>query len=111
MAIINATDEEFEEQVIEESKKIPVLVDFWAPWCAPCLMLGPILEKLANSAKYKNKLILAKLNIEENPKKASEYRIMSIPSVKLFREEEVFNEFTGFMQEKEIEQWLDKNLK
>ena len=82
---IEVNDNDFEEKVINQSKEIPVIVDFWAEWCMPCLMLGPALEKLAE--EYKGKFILAKLNVDESPIISQRYKVMSIPAVKIFRNE------------------------
>ena len=105
---IEIDDNNFNEMVIERSKKIPVVVDFWATWCMPCLILGPILEKLAE--EYKGKFILAKLDIGENQVTSQKYGIMSIPAVKLFKNERAVDEFMGALPESAIRQWLDKNL-
>ncbi|MFA4960867.1 MAG: thioredoxin [Candidatus Pacearchaeota archaeon] len=105
---INITDENFEKEVIEKSNKIPVLVDFWADWCGPCMMLKPILEKIAK--EFGNKIILAKLDVQENQEKASEYGIMSIPNVKLFKNGEIIDEFTGVLPESRIREWLNSRL-
>ena len=77
------TDLTFEKEVIEASKKTAVIVDFYAPWCGPCLKLKPIIEKL--SREYTGEIKIISLNIEENLEKASEYSILSIPSVKMFK--------------------------
>ena len=94
----------FEEDVIHRSASVPVLVDFWAEWCAPCRMLSPVLEKLAE--KHKGEWELKKLNTEQFPDVATRYEIQSIPNVKLFSEGMVVNEFVGALPETSIEQWL-----
>ncbi len=99
---------DFQKDVLEESFNIPVLVDFWAEWCGPCRMLTPILEKLAQ--KYSDKWKLVKINTEEHPELAAQYRIRSIPNVKLFHKGKVINEFTGALPEKMIEDWLKKTI-
>ncbi len=106
--IIKVSDDDFQEKVIEQSKKIPVVVDFWAEWCGPCRMLGPVLEKIAK--EYNGKFILAKLNVERNRKMSQVYRIMGIPSVKMFKDGRIVDEFVGFLPEPSIKAWLNKNL-
>jgi len=105
---IEVDDNNFEELVIEQSKKIPVVVDFWATWCMPCLMISPILEKLAK--EYKGKFILAKLNVDNSPITAGKYGVMSIPNVKMFKNGKVTDEFIGAVPEPVARKWLDKNL-
>ncbi|RLJ01157.1 MAG: thioredoxin [Candidatus Aenigmatarchaeota archaeon] len=105
---IDVNDSSFEREVIEKSKEVPVVIDFWAPWCAPCLMLGPVLEKFAE--EYKGKFILAKVNVDENPQISQGYNIMSIPSVKMFKGGVIVDEFVGALPELSVKQWLDKNL-
>ena len=104
---IEISDKDFDKQVIQASKKVPVVVDFWASWCGPCRMLGPSMEKLAE--EYKGKFILAKLNVEENQEKPQEYRVMSIPSVKMFKNGKVIAEFVGAIPESQVRKWLDSN--
>lgn len=99
---------DFQKEVLETSFQIPVLVDFWAEWCGPCRMLGPVLEKLAE--KYSDKWKLVKINTEEHPEIAAKYGIRSIPNVKLFHKGKVINEFTGALPEKMIEDWLKKSI-
>ena len=106
---IEVNDENFQEKVIEQSKKIPVVVDFWASWCTPCLMLSPILEKLAK--EYNGKFILAKANVDENRITSQKYGVMSIPNVKLFKNGKVVDEFVGALPEPSVREWLNKNIR
>ena len=106
--VIDATDQDFEEKVIIRSMETPVVVDFWAEWCAPCHMLSPALEKFAE--EYKGKFILVKVNVDNARVKAQQYRIMSIPCVKMFKDGNVVDEFIGAIPEFNVKEWLDKNL-
>lgn len=107
--IIEATDNDFEEKVIKGSASVPVLVDFWAPWCAPCLMLSPTLENL--TTEYNGKFILAKVNVDESPTLSRKYSIMSIPAVKIFKEGVELDGFVGAYPENVVREMLDKILK
>ncbi|MEM4625250.1 MAG: thioredoxin [Candidatus Pacearchaeota archaeon] len=105
---VEVDDNNFKEEVIERSKKIPVLVDFFAEWCGPCRMLMPIMEKIAE--EYNGKLILAKVNVDNAIEKSYEYEISSVPNIKLFKNGRIVSEFLGYLPEEEIREWLDKNI-
>ena len=93
--VIEVNDDSFEDEVLKCS--LPVMVDFWAPWCGPCRMIAPITEKLAE--EYEGRLKLCKLNVDENPQTASKYRVMSIPQILFFKNGEVVDESTGAVSE------------
>ncbi len=99
---------DFQSDVIEASKTTPVLVDFWAEWCGPCVHLSPTLEKLAEEAG--DSWTLLKVNTESQPELAAEYGIRSIPNVKLFVNGEISGEFVGALPEEEIKRWLESNI-
>jgi len=106
--IIKITDQDFQEKVIEQSKKIPVVVDFYADWCGACQVLLPVIEKVAKD--YKDKFILVEVNVDGAPSTAEEYGVMSIPSVKLFKDGKIVDEFLGALPEPQIKEWAEKNL-
>lgn len=99
-------DDNFNQEVLEND--LPVLVDFWAPWCGPCKAVGPVLEEL--STKYSDKIKFVKLNVDENPEIAGEYRIMSIPTIKIFKKGKVVEDLIGFRSKLEFEKILAKHI-
>jgi thioredoxin 1 len=106
---VEVTNQNFKEEVI--NSKIPVLVDFWAPWCGPCLMMAPVLDEI--SEKYEGKIRIAKLNTEvpENQSLAYEYQIMSIPNMKLFENGKVTKELIGFRPKEILEEEIREFVK
>ncbi len=97
---------DFEQNVIEESRHRPVVVDFWAPWCGPCKSLKPILEKLAE--EYGGKFMLAKVNADENQELSTQFGVRGIPAVKAVVNGEIVDEFSGALPEAEVRTWLDR---
>ena len=100
--------ERFQEDVIETSHRKPVVVDFWAPWCGPCKMLGPVLDKLAKESKGAWRLV--KINTDKHPQIAQRYNVRGIPAVKLFVDGELADEFVGALPEPEVRKWLKPHL-
>ena len=103
---VDVSQADFERQVVAASFKQPVVIDFWAPWCAPCKVLKPILEKLA--AEYGGKFQLAKVNSDENPEISARFAVRGIPAVKAMVDGRIVNEFTGALPEGAVRDWLDK---
>lgn len=97
-------DKNFDQEVVKSEK--PVLVDFWAPWCGPCQVMGPIIDELAKEMGDKFKI--GKINVDENQETASKYDIMSIPALKIFKDGKVIKEFVGLQNKENLKEELNK---
>ena len=106
MAAIVVTDSNFEEKVVKNT--LPVLVDFWAPWCSPCKMAMPVLEEI--SEEYKEKLVVAEVNVDENSQSSSKFGVMSIPTVVLFNKNVEVGRQVGFSGKQAYEELIKKIL-
>lgn len=106
--IEKVTDGNFQAEVVEASKARPVMVDFWAEWCRPCLMLAPTVDEIARDLNGRLKVV--KLNVDENNQTAFEYRVQSIPTLLVFRNGQVVAQMVGFKPKDEIEKVLQPHL-
>jgi len=105
MSEITLTDQNFEEEVIKSTE--PVLVDFWAPWCGPCKMQGPIIDELAKD--YQDKPVkIAKLNVDESPSSANKFQIMSIPTIVIFKNGKPIDQMSGVHDKNTLAEKIDK---
>ena len=103
---IAVNDSNFDQMVLQA--KTPVLVDLWAPWCAPCRMVSPVVEELAS--EYEGRVSFAKLNVDQNPRTASRYGIMSIPTLLIFKDGKPLSNIVGFRPKAELKRSLDAAL-
>jgi len=103
---INITDTNFEQEVLKSD--LPVLVDFWAQWCAPCLMVAPVVEEIAK--EYNGKLKVCKLNVDEASNTASQYGIMSIPTLAIFKDGKVADKVVGALSKFELETTIKRYI-
>jgi thioredoxin 1 len=106
MATFNVMDSDFDTQVLGNS--LPVLVDFWATWCGPCKLAGPVLEEL--SEEYKDKVLVAKLDVDQNPIQSQKYGVMSIPTTVLFKDGKEIGRDVGFSGKEVFEELMKKGL-
>lgn len=104
--VLDVTDQSFEKEVIKSTK--PVLVDLWAPWCGPCRMVAPVVESLAK--KYEGRFKFCRLNVDENPKTASQYSIMSIPTLMFFKDGKVIDTVIGAVPETALQPKIEALL-
>jgi len=104
--VLNVTDDNFDSEVLQAQE--PVLVDFWASWCAPCKAIGPVIEELAG--EYDGKIKVAKVNVDENPATPGNYGVRGIPTIMLFKNGEVVDQLVGAVPKNQLQSLVDKAL-
>lgn len=105
-AVRQVTDSGFEKDVLQAGK--PAFVDFWAPWCGPCRIIGPIVEELAPS--YEGKAVIAKINVDDNPLTAQKFQVTSIPTLMMFKDGKLVDRAVGVLPRAALQQFIDKHL-
>jgi thioredoxin 1 len=102
----HVTDNDFEQSVLKAGK--PAFVDFWAPWCGPCRLIGPIVEELAPS--YQDRAVIAKVNVDDNPGIAQQFGVTSIPTIMMFKDGKLVDRAVGAMPKGELQKFIERNL-
>jgi thioredoxin 1 len=105
-SVQQVTDADFEKAVLQSGT--PALVDFWAPWCGPCRIIGPIVEELAPT--YQGRAVIAKMNVDDNPMVAQRFGITSIPTLMMFKDGKLVDRIVGAMPRAELQKFIDRNL-
>ena len=106
MGLLHISDSDFDEKVIRSAT--PVLVDFWAEWCGPCRIIGPVLEELA--PEYEGRMAIAKINVDDNRETAARYGVSGIPTLILFKEGEAVDRQVGALPKPKLKEWIDQKL-
>ncbi|MCF6765515.1 thioredoxin [Thiotrichales bacterium 19S3-7] len=106
MSVINVTDQNFESEVIQSD--LPVIVDYWAPWCGPCKMIGPLFEEIAGS--HSDKIKFVKINVDDNPESPTKYGVRGIPTLMIFKDGGVEATKVGAMSKQQLIAFIESNL-
>ena len=104
--IKQVTDQDFDQTVLKAGK--PAFVDFWAPWCGPCRIIGPLVEELAPS--YQGRAVITKMNVDDNPEVAQKYGVTSIPTLMMFKDGKLVDRVVGAMPKGELQKFIERNL-
>ena len=104
--IQQVTDQDFDKTVLQAGK--PAFVDFWAPWCGPCRVIGPIVEELAPS--YQGRAVITKMNVDDNPEVAQKFGVTSIPTLMMFKDGKLVDRVVGAMPKGELQKFIERNL-
>ncbi|MFH0935302.1 MAG: thioredoxin [Candidatus Omnitrophota bacterium] len=107
MALLHFTDNNFKKEVLES--ELPVLVDFWAEWCGPCKMIAPVIEELAR--EYAGKFKIGKIDVDQNPRSATAYAVMSIPTIIFFKKGKVMEQVVGVLNKAGLKKKIEENLR